>query len=181
MKDLESVMIRCEEPADRAAVFAVNEQAFETELEARLVDALRAAPEPLLSLVAELEGVVVGHILFTRVTVDDNPGELAVMGLGPMAVAPALQRRGIGGALVRRGLDECRAAGAAAVVLVGHADYYPRFGFEPAARHGLRYKSAELDPWFMARALRPGALDGLSGEVHYHPEFERAASAEESK
>jgi putative acetyltransferase len=171
------LLIRREEPADRAPVFALNASAFETELEARLVDALRGAARPLVSLVAEREGRIVGHILFSPVSVDDNPDELLVVGLGPMAVEPALQRQGIGGALVRRGLEECRAAGVAAVVLVGHADYYPRFGFEPAAGHGLRYRSPELDPWFMALALRPGALEALAGEVHYHPEFERAEAA----
>lgn len=172
--------IRRERPGDRAAVFAVNAAAFETELEARLVDALRGAARPLVSLVAERADELVGHILFTPVTVERNPGGLAVMALGPMAVAPPCQRQGIGGELVRRGLDECRRAGAAVVVVLGHPEYYPRFGFEPAARHGLRFRSAELDPFFMAQALAPGALAGLGGEVRYHPEFDRAEAESEA-
>ena len=171
-------LIRREEPADRSAVFAVNEQAFDSDLEARLVDALRSAARPLLSLVAEIAEQVVGHILFTPVEVERNPARRKVMGLGPMAVLPRLQRQGIGGRLVRRGLEACRDAGVEVVVVLGHAEYYPRFGFEPADRHGLRFRSDELAPYFMVRALVPGALRELAGEVRYRPEFDEAEAAE---
>jgi len=167
-------VIRDEQPQDHAQVFEVHSRAFETDLEANLVEALRSRVEPLISLVATVEERVVGHILFTSVTVDrsDKTGE-ALMALGPMAVLPEFRNRGIGSRLVEEGLAECRALGAEAVFVLGHADYYPRFGFEPAEPFGLRYKSAELDPYFMVLELRPGALQSLAGYVHYSPEFEQ--------
>lgn len=167
------LVIRGEEPADRERVFEVNAQAFETELEAKLVEALRGSVEPLISLVASVEERVVGHILFTPVTAGPVRQESALMmALGPMAVLPDFQNRGIGSRLVEEGLARCRALGAAAVFVLGHAEYYPRFGFAPAAPHGLHYRSRELDPYFMVLELQPGTLESLSGFVHFRPEFE---------
>lgn len=172
-REVPTVEIRDEEPADYKQVFEVNVQAFETDLEAKLVETLRSKVEPLISLVAVVEEQVVGHILFTPVTVDDCvKGGAALMGLGPMAVLPRYQDRGIGSRLVEEGLARCRALGTEAVFVLGHADYYPRFGFEPAKRLALRYQSEELDPYFMVLTLRPGALESVSGHVHYSPEFE---------
>ena len=94
------------------------------------------------------------------------------MGLGPMAVLPDHQNRGIGSRLVEEGLVRCGALGTEAVFVLGHADYYPRFGFELAKSHALRYKSEELEPYFMVLELRPGVLESVSGDVHYSPEFE---------
>ncbi|MGB5813770.1 MAG: N-acetyltransferase [Thermoanaerobaculia bacterium] len=168
-----SVVIREEERTDHEQVFEVNAQAFETDLEANLVESLRRRVDPLLSLVALVDERVVGHILFTPVTVEGcAKGGAALMGLGPMAVLPECQNRGIGSRLVEEGLARCRALGTEAVVVLGHADYYPRFGFEPAKRFALRYKSEELDPYFMVLELRPGALETVSGDVHYSPEFD---------
>ncbi len=167
------VSIRSEEPGDHTQVFKVNSQAFETDLEAKLVEALRGSVEPLISLVAGVEDRVVGHILFTPVSVDQGSREgAALMALGPMAVLPEFQNRSIGSRLVEEGLARCRALGTEAVFVLGHADYYPRFGFEPARRFALRYKSEELDPYFMVLELLPGALESVSGHVHYSPEFE---------
>ena len=95
------------------------------------------------------------------------------MALGPMAVSPGSQKQGIGGLLIAAGLDACRALGQNVVFVLGHADYYPRFGFEPARKHGSWYKSEEFDPHFFVIGLQDGALDGLSGAVEYHPEFDR--------
>ena len=166
------VLIRPEDSADRDEVFEVNAAAFETEAEAKLVDLLRDVAEPLVSLVAVVDGRLVGQILFTPVTVDQAPEGVLVMGLAPMAVRPEDQRSGIGSKLVRAGVRECAALGATAVVVMGHETYYPRFGFEPAAPHGLRYRNEELDPYFMVLELRRGTLQSLSGHVHYHPAFE---------
>ncbi len=152
-------------------VFAVNAAAFDTEAEAELVDVVRATAEPLISLVATSCGTIAGHILFSPVTVEGT--ERQAMGLGPMAVAPEHQRRGIGSRLVRAGLDACRAIGEQVVVVLGHAEYYPRFGFEPARARGLWYRGEQFDPHFFVAELEPGALDGWSGQVRYHPEFER--------
>lgn len=126
--------------------------------------------EPLVSLVALDEGAIVGHILFSPVTVDGHP-ELLLMGLAPMAVAPEHQRRGIGSALVEAGLTACKALGATAVVVLGHPEYYPRFAFRPASGWGLVSEYDAPDEAFMALELRDGALRGVSGTVRYHPAF----------
>lgn len=172
-EEVSTVLIRDEEQADHSQVFEINARAFDTDLEAKLVEALRASVEPLISLVALVDERLVGHILFTPVTVEGcAKGGAALMGLGPMAVLPEYQGRGIGSRLVEEGLARCRVLGTEAVVVFGHADYYPRFGFEPAKRYALRYKSEELDPYFMVLELEPGILKSVSGDVHYSPEFE---------
>ena len=164
------MLIRAERDTDHAAVHAVNAAAFPTPLEADLVDALRRQAHPLISLVAERDGAILGHILFTPVTLEGRP-DLRIMGLAPMAVAPGHQRSGIGSALVRAGLDECRHLGFYAVVVLGHPEYYPRFGFSPAVRYGLRSEYDVPDEVFMAMELLPGALRNAPGTIQYHPAF----------
>src|SRR5262245_35475363 len=132
---MRGIAIRRERPADEEAVHRVNESAFGGPDEAAIVEALRANGGATLSLVAELDGTVVGHILFSPVSID--PAGTA-LGLAPMAVMPVHQRRGVGGRLVREGLELLREAGHGAVVVLGHAEYYPRFGFVRASRFGLR-------------------------------------------
>ncbi len=131
------VHVREETPADRDAVRRVNDAAFGRDAEGRLVDALRGAVSPVVSLVACDGDEVVGHVLFTPVTVD---GAWTAMALGPMAVAPERQRAGVGSALARAGLDACRALGHDVVFVLGHPEYYPRFGFVPAPPRGLTCK-----------------------------------------
>jgi putative acetyltransferase len=162
--------VRPETHSDRAAVRAVNETAFETSAEADLVEALRRKLDNLVSLVADLDGKVVGHILFSPVSVTGHP-DLKAMGLGPMAVAPDHQRNGIGSALVREGLKRCRSLGCQVVVVVGHASYYPRFGFLPAGRHGLRCEYDVPADVFMVVELDAGALSSVSGLVRYDDAF----------
>jgi putative acetyltransferase len=162
--------IRSEEPKDRSAIRAVHEAAFGTSLEADIVDALRAKPKSLISLVAETEGEIIGHILFSPVSLADQPHAL-LMGLGPLAVAPEHQRQKVGSALVRRGLELCRDRGYAAVVVLGHAEYYPRFGFVPASQYGIRSRYDAPDEAFMAVELQPRALRDVSGEVAYDEAF----------
>src|SRR5688572_26858636 len=125
------VVVRQEEPDDRMAIRHIHEQAFGRPAEAYLVDALRARGQALLSLVAVQDDRVVGHILFSPVTIESADGAFPAVGLGPMAVLPALQCQGIGTLLVTMGLAECRAAGHVCVVVLGHQTYYPRFGFRP--------------------------------------------------
>ena len=166
-------IIRPEREEDLAAVHRVNTAAFERPNEADLVDAVRHLAT--VSLVAELEGEVVGHILFTPVTIQGEGEEREAPGLAPMAVLPEVQNRGIGSALVRAGLDACRRRGDDVVFVLGHPEFYPRFGFRGLAGTGLRCKYVEeRHPAFMAAELTPDALDGLSGEVSYHPEFDKA-------
>ena len=162
-------MIRAERPSDRDAVFHVNARAFETDAEARLVDMLRERDAAAVSLVAEVDGAIVGHILFSPVTVGDRE----FVALAPMAVLPEHQRSGVGSALVRAGIDACRARGDAAIFVLGHAEYYPRFGFVPAGPKGLHYLSEEFDRHFFVLELREGALDGVYGLVKFHPAFDR--------
>jgi len=167
------VAIRDERPTDLRAVHALNAAAFPTDSEARLVDALRAHGRLTLSLVAEDCGVVVGHIAFSPVSVEGPGGRIVTgIGLAPMAVRPERQRSGIGGRLVEAGLDRLRADGHAFCVVLGHPEYYPRFGFEPASRFGLRWEQEAPDEVFLARELAAGGLAGVSGVVRYAPEFE---------
>jgi putative acetyltransferase len=165
-----ALIVRPEQQSDHAAVRGVNTAAFETAVEADLVDALRVRAQPLVSLVAEQEGAIVGHILFSPASLVGY-SNLRLAGLAPMAVTPAHQRKGIGSALVRAGLDHCRQEGFVAVVVLGHPQYYPRFGFAPAARFGVRSEYDVPDDVFMAMELEPGALAGKAGLIKYHDAF----------
>jgi putative acetyltransferase len=166
--------VRGEADADRAAVRAVNEAAFDSPAEADIVDALRAKGLELVSLVAERDGVILGHILFSPVSLRGHH-ELKLMGLGPVAVLPRHQREGIGSALVREGLSRCVQLGAHAVVVVGHPQYYPRFGFEAASRYGLRCEYDVPDDVFMLVELSRASLRGVSGLIRYDEAFGGAA------
>ena len=166
-----TVIVRDETPADRAHVRRVNEAAFGAPQEADLVDALRAEDVATVSLVAEERGEIVGHILFSPVTLEGAGTRPLGLGLAPMAVIPSRQHQGIGSRLAQAGLDRCRALGACFVVVLGHPAYYPRFGFVPASRLGLRCEYDAPDEAFMAMELVEGALEGLAGLVRYHPTF----------
>jgi putative acetyltransferase len=165
------IEVRHERPEDQAHVRRVNELAFGQPNEADLVDALRAAGAATVSMVAVRAGQVVGHILFSPVTVGSPSGDFSAIGLAPMAVLPDRQRRGIGSRLVRAGLDELRRAGHEIVVVLGHPAYYPRFGFVRASTHGIRWEQDVPDDVFLLLELRPGALAGRGGVVRYRPEF----------
>lgn len=164
------MLIRAEEEQDRAAVRAVNVAAFPTSSEANLVDALREQAEPVVSLVADDNEAIVGHILFSPVRLSRHP-DLKVMGLAPMAVAPEHQRKGIGSALVKAGLERCKQLGFVAVVVLGHPEYYPRFGFSPSRRFGIDSEYDVAEEVFMAMELQPAALAGKTGTVKYHAAF----------
>lgn len=168
------VEIRAERPGDRGAIHDVNRRAFGGSSEADLVDALRSANKVEVSLVAEEEGQVVGHILFSPVSVTTAPASFHGVGLAPMSVRPEFQHRGIGSQLVRAGLEACRQAGHDLVVVLGHVDYYPRFGFTRASDHGLDNEYLATDA-FMVLELRPGALQGVNGVVKYASEFNEPA------
>lgn len=161
--------IRSEQPADIAAIHAVNRAAFEASTEADLVDVLRKQAHPIVSLVAENADAIVGHIFFSPVTLSGHA--LKMMGLAPMAVLPAQHRRGIGSALVRAGLERCRELGCEAVIVLGHAEYYPRFGFAPASRFGIACEYDVPDDVFMALELERGSLRGKAGTIRYHAAF----------
>lgn len=163
-------MIRSETNDDHAAVRRVIIDAFESSAEADLVDALREQADPIVSLVAVDDDDVVGHIMFSPVTMPDRP-ELKLMGLAPMAVSTDKQRGGIGSQLVEAGLEECRKLNIDAVVVLGHPEYYPRFGFIPSVQFGFKSEYDVPDEIFMAMELNAGALDGAIGPAQYHLVF----------
>jgi len=162
--------IREEQADDVPFVHGVNALAFPTEAEANLVDVLRETARPLISLVAVDNGEVVGHIMFTPVRLLGCPS-LNIMGLAPMAVIPGRQRRRIGTKLVNEGLKRCREIGAGAVVVLGHPAYYPRFGFEPAARKKIDCEYDVPPEAFMIIELTVDYLSGAEGTIRYHGAF----------
>lgn len=147
-------MIRHARPADHPAIRHVNEAAFGQPDEARLIEALREDGDVMFELVAEADGAVVGHILFSRLWADRT--EL-IAALAPMAVHPEHQRKGLGGRLIESGIETCRDFGAHAVMVLGHPAYYPRFGFsaEAAGKVTSPYSGS---PAFMALEMERGAL-----------------------
>jgi putative acetyltransferase len=165
------IQIRPEQLEDIAAIRRVNERAFNRAAETDLVDRLREHGKVTLSLVAAREAQIVGHILFSPVVIESTQQSIAAVGLAPMAVLPELQNQGIGSQLVKAGLDDCRRLGHQIVVVLGHPDYYPRFGFVPASRHGIRSEYDVPDEVFMAMELQQGALTDCAGTVKYQPEF----------
>jgi putative acetyltransferase len=168
-------VIRDEAAGDALAVRAVLEEAFASPVEAGIVDALRAACPDRLSLVAERDGGIVGHILYTPVEIDAEDGVLRGFGLAPVAVRTAWQRRGIGSALIDEGTRRLRAAGVPYVIVLGHPEYYPRFGFEPASRHGVRCQWPGVpDDAFMLLVLDEAVAPRLGGLARYRPEFDAA-------
>jgi len=169
------MLIRPETPADIPAIYAVNQLAFDGgEAEPRLVDTIRLSDDfiPELSLVAEADGRVIGHILFSRIHIQTEAGAIPALSLAPMAVLPEYQNRGIGSMLVRGGLEESRRLGHAIVIVLGHPNYYPRFGFSAGMAQTLECPYGDAGPAWMALELIPGALHGVRGKVVYPPAFD---------
>lgn len=162
--------IREEEPKDYLAVYLVNVSAFETHAEADLVDILRREAHPILSLVAEENRVIIGHIMFSPVSLSGH-SDLKIMGLGPMAVIPERQGNGIGSTLVKFGLDKCKDLGFGAVIVLGHPGYYPRFGFVTSVNYGIRSEYDVPPEVFMIVELLPGYLQDAPGIIQYHAAF----------
>jgi len=166
-----TIEIREETSSDHGRVDAIQEAAFGRPEEAALVRALRASARPSLSLVAELHGETVGHVFLSPVTIEGARAAPPSAGLAPLAVAPEVQRRGAGSALVRASLEACDRLGWKAVFLLGDPGYYSRFGFVLAAPHGLRYESELFDSAFQLIERVPGCLAGSAGWVRYHEAF----------
>ncbi len=167
------IEIRREEPQDRDAVHRLNLAAFADGPEASLVDELRASCGDYLGFVAVDGGVVVGHILFTPVTIDGC--SVVGMGLAPMAVLPSRQRAGVGSRLVRHGLDHVRRSGCPFVIVLGHPAFYPRFGFEVASKYGLVCQWPGVpDDAFMVVVIDGAGLPEAGGVARYRVEFDAA-------
>lgn len=165
------VTFRQEKPGDESAIRRINEQGFGGSEEANIVDALREANAIMLSMVA-LDGEdVVAHILFTEVEIVGADSQFKGLGLGPMAVLPSHQRKGIGTQLLQIALDKCRLLDYDFVVVLGHPEFYSKFGFSPAKPHGFGCEFDAPDEAFMVLELRENGLAGHSGTVHYRDEF----------
>lgn len=164
--------IRFEQPGDIDGIRKANLDAFESNSEASLVDALRKADVELISLVAIEDSKIIGHILFSPVTSDS---EIRISGLAPMAVRSEWQRKGIGSKLVKKGLAACRKAGYQAVVVLGYPEYYPRFGFESAKKYGINSEYDVPPEVFMVKELEEGVLkeNREIGTVKYHSIFQK--------
>ena len=179
------ITVRQEQPDDIAAVRAINEVAFaprtrrEMEAgrsaEAGIVDAIRSACPDVVSLVAVDGNRIVGHIFFSPVSVSTSEGTVRGMGLAPMAVLPELQRQGIGSILVRAGIEAMRDRECPFVIVVGHPEFYPRFGFVPASRHDLSCQwDGVPDEAFMVLVLDEDFMSRVSGVARYRDEFDEA-------
>lgn len=167
------LVIREEQSSDISAIRTVNERAFKRADEANLVALLRDADQAIISLVATAAEKVVGHILFSPVSFESNPHHIRGLGLAPIAVLPEYQHRGIGSRLVIQGLEESRKQGYDLVVVLGHKDYYSRFGFKRASMYDLGNEYG-ADESFMVLELRKGTLSDVGGLVKYRPEFQQA-------
>jgi len=163
--------VRPETPEDIDSIRHVNEQAFGQEAEAEIVDKLRNRAALTVSLVAVQKNEIVGHIAFSPAAIESESLSFEAVVLAPMAVLPAYQKQGIGGQLVRAGLEECRGLGYEVVVVLGHPTYYPRFGFVPAKPKGITCEFEVPEEAFMVLELREGALTERSGMVKFQPEF----------
>lgn len=169
-----SLIIRPETAVDAAKVYEVVASAFGRPPEAILVQKLQQTELSLISLVALVKGEIVGHVLFSPVTVKDGTEEFTAVALGPLAVSPTRQNQGIGSELCRAGLAACQQAGHGIVFVLGHSDYYPRFGFVPSAPLGLCCQFDVPEDVFMVVELVPNGLNGKRGTVYYHSLFSKA-------
>lgn len=167
------ITIRPETAEDCAAIHEVTLLAFAQEKEAQLVEDLRGLPDfiPELSLVAVRAEHVIGHILFSPMAIETEKGAVPALSLAPLSVRPERQNQGVGSQLVREGLKRCQSLGHEVVVVVGHPDYYPRFGFSSARAKGLEAPFEVPDEAFLVLELAPGALDGVAGVIKYPPAY----------
>jgi putative acetyltransferase len=167
------IEIRAERPADHPAIHAVHRAAFAGESEARLVDQLRRSPtfDPALSLVAIIENAIVGHVLFTGISIEDGARSTPALALAPVGVLPTWQRQGVGSRLIRSGLAACLERSHRLVVVLGHPTYYPRFGFVPATPLGILCPFPAPSEAFMVLDLQPGTPMQPCGAVRYPAAF----------
>ena len=164
------IEIREEQRGEYQKIRQVIVAAFSSETEAKLVELLRDRNKAPVALVAVSEKKIVGHIMFSPVTIIPAPKMFRAVGLAPLSVSPEFQRQGIGSMLAREGLKKCAETGFEMAVVLGSPHYYPRFGFSRASLYGLG-NEYDADEHFMAMELKNGALDKVSGIVRYAPEF----------
>ena len=163
------ITIRPAKPADGEAIARVHRAAFPQDDEAKLVWALDAQGYSEISVVAEKDGTVIGHVLLSRMTLTFEDRTVKTLALAPVAVLPENQNEGVGSKLIRDALGRAASAGWEAVIVLGHAKYYPRFGFDPAMVKGIA--SPYASPNLMGLELKAGALKGKGGKMTYPPPF----------
>lgn len=167
--------IRQENKDDTKEIYEINSLAFGQENEAKLVNLLRdsATFVPELSLVATIDNKLVGHILFTKIKIaDDKQNEFDSLALAPMAVRPENQKSGIGGQLIRAGLDKARELNFKSVIVLGHRNYYPKFGFVPTEKWNIKSPFDVPTEAFMGIELIDGGFNNVNGTVKYPKEFD---------
>lgn len=168
------ISVRSERAEDNSAIRRVIEEAFGRTQEADIVDTLRVACPHSLSLVATVDDVIVGHILYTPAVIETAEGTIEGMGLAPVSVHPNHQRQGVGYELIRTGLSRLKAQGCPFVIVLGHPEYYPRYGFERASLHTIRSQWDDVpDEAFMILVMDKAALTGVSGVARYRPEWDQ--------
>lgn len=169
------ISVRTEQPGDTPSIRRVIEQAFGRTQEADVVDKLRSTCAGYLSLVALVDDTLVGHILFSPATIETPDGIIEGMGMAPVSVLPDHQRRGVGYELIRTGLSRLKAQGCPFVIVLGHPEYYPRYGFERASLHNIRCQWGNVpDEAFMILVMDKTALAGVSGVARYRSEWDDA-------
>lgn len=169
-----TVTIRTENAQDYPSVYNVNTKAFKRKEEARLVDRLRLSNNfiPQLSIVASVDGKVVGHILFTEIFISDEKKETRTLALAPMAVLPEFQNKGIGQQLVLHGFEEAKKLGFKSVLVLGNGNYYSQFGFIPTTKWQIVPPLNFPKDAFMGLELEDGSLSEVKGHVKYPHEFD---------
>ncbi|MCE5213778.1 MAG: N-acetyltransferase [Methanobacterium sp.] len=167
------IKIRPEKDTDHKAIFNLTARAFGRDHEARLLELFRKDRiyERELSLVAERDGEILGHILFTRISIEPHQEKFHAVILGPLAVKPGLQKQGIGSKLIAEGIETCQAQGYHSIIVIGHPNYYPKFGFKSATDEGLKSPVPVPDEAFMVLELVPESLTGVKGEIKFPKEF----------
>ena len=166
------IRIRQEVKEDHKRVYEINKRAFGQENESKLIEKIRKGPNfvPELSLVAEKDNEIVGHILFSKIKIVGE-SEFETLALAPMAVIPKLQKQGIGGKLIKKGIEKAIELGFDSIIVLGHKDYYPKFGFQQASKWGIKSPFEVPDEAFMAIELTEKALESRAGVVQYPQEF----------
>lgn len=169
-----NIVVRQESPTDYPEVYSLNIAAFKQRKEAKLVDHLRSSKSfiPELSLVACVNDKIVGYILFTKINIVGNGNSAESLALAPISVLPELQRKGVGSILIKEGLNLAKKLGYKSVIVLGHEEYYPRFGFSPTNKWGIKPPFNIPEKFFLGLELEDNAFADMSGTVVYSREFE---------
>jgi len=167
-------LIRREQPQDIPEIRQVLIRAFGQKLEASIVDKLRKNCNSILSLVAFADGKIVGHIMFSPVVIEGKQGKLVGTSLAPLAVLPEYQRKGIGTQLMQTAIARIKEGGCPYIIVIGHPEYYARFGFEQAGRFGISSEWGVPDEAFMILILDRKAMNGITGVARYRQEWAEA-------